>query len=310
MAVPPPECNLGNLRAWSGTLGVSYDVPTISGKVTKYDGTPIANATVQLTGAASQSTSSAKDGTYAFSVGTGSYTVAVSGAGFFPASKTVSIVANDVTGVDFIQGFGVRVGIGNGGGTVTSSPPGINCGTACTHIFQDGTAAVLSATPRMGYSFDGWTGAGCSGKGTCVVSQGTPKGADGYVNESASFSSNDAVGKIVDIKQLKPDGPPPKLQYYNHGNWYDAYVGFDFHVGDTLRTNDNTVAAGEFVIGGRFGMNKSSEIEIVSEGNIKEHGKPVVKRMRIKQGGMWANVAKRTEPLEIQTNGGVIGIKG
>ncbi len=67
------------------------------------------------------------------------------------------------------DGFGVSVSkSGNGSGTVTSSPAGINC-ECCSSSYTNGTVVTLTATPATGSNFTGWSGAGCSGTGTCVV---------------------------------------------------------------------------------------------------------------------------------------------
>ena len=58
---------------------------------------------------------------------------------------------------------------GSGGGTVTSSPAGINCGATCTANFVTGSAVTLTASPAGGSTFAGWSGA-CSSTGTCAVS--------------------------------------------------------------------------------------------------------------------------------------------
>jgi hypothetical protein len=62
---------------------------------------------------------------------------------------------------------------GTGSGTVTSSPSGINCSTTsnqCASGFASGTSVTLSAAPApFSSTFTGWSGAGCSGTGTCVV---------------------------------------------------------------------------------------------------------------------------------------------
>ncbi|NOS81350.1 MAG: hypothetical protein HOP32_07205 [Nitrospira sp.] len=54
-----------------------------------------------------------------------------------------------------------------GTGTVNSNPAGINtCTSNCTAPFDRGTAVTLTAS---GANFTGWSGGGCSGTGTCVV---------------------------------------------------------------------------------------------------------------------------------------------
>jgi hypothetical protein len=58
---------------------------------------------------------------------------------------------------------------GSGTGTVTSNPAGISCGATCEADFAEGTSVTLTATPTAASTFDGWSGAGCSGTGTCVV---------------------------------------------------------------------------------------------------------------------------------------------
>jgi hypothetical protein len=58
---------------------------------------------------------------------------------------------------------------GNGVGTVTSSPSGISCGSACSATFNSGTSVTLSAQPDANSVFSGWSGA-CSGTGSCSFS--------------------------------------------------------------------------------------------------------------------------------------------
>jgi hypothetical protein len=68
------------------------------------------------------------------------------------------------------------------GGTVTSVPAGINCGTTCAAGFALGTAVNVVATPSPGYRFVGWAGA-CSGSNVCDVVM------DANKSVSASFAS-------------------------------------------------------------------------------------------------------------------------
>ncbi len=60
------------------------------------------------------------------------------------------------------------------GGTVTSSPSGISCGSTCSYSYTSGTTVYLTATALSGYTFSGWTGS-CTGTGTCTVSMTSVK---------------------------------------------------------------------------------------------------------------------------------------
>jgi len=58
---------------------------------------------------------------------------------------------------------------GAGGGTISSNPAGINCGTACSASFANGTQVMLTETAAANSSFTGWTGS-CSGSNsTCTL---------------------------------------------------------------------------------------------------------------------------------------------
>jgi hypothetical protein len=62
--------------------------------------------------------------------------------------------------------YASRTGLGQG--TITSSPPGISCGTSCAGSFPVGTVVKLTAKPIGGSKFGGWSGP-CSGTGTCSI---------------------------------------------------------------------------------------------------------------------------------------------
>lgn len=55
-----------------------------------------------------------------------------------------------------------------GSGTVTSSPAGINCGTACSARYGKSTTVTLTARADRGSRFLGWQN-GCSGVARCTV---------------------------------------------------------------------------------------------------------------------------------------------
>ena len=77
-----------------------------------------------------------------------------------------------------------------GGGTVTSNPPGINCGSDCTESYPGNTYIALVATADPGFKFTHWSG-DCTGVGECA---GT---IYGDVNVSAHFSIADLDGDGV-----------------------------------------------------------------------------------------------------------------
>lgn len=59
---------------------------------------------------------------------------------------------------------------GTGSGTVTSSPAGISCGSTCEASYLQNENITLTATSDSSSIFTGWSGGGCTGTGTCVVS--------------------------------------------------------------------------------------------------------------------------------------------
>jgi uncharacterized repeat protein (TIGR02543 family) len=63
---------------------------------------------------------------------------------------------------------------GTGGGTVTSSPAGIDCGATCSQAFTAGTMVTLTPTPNATSTFTSWSGA-CTGSGACVVTMDAAK---------------------------------------------------------------------------------------------------------------------------------------
>lgn len=58
---------------------------------------------------------------------------------------------------------------GNGGGSVTSSPGGISCGSDCKERFDTNAQVTLTATAPEGAGLVAWSGGGCEASPTCVV---------------------------------------------------------------------------------------------------------------------------------------------
>lgn len=71
---------------------------------------------------------------------------------------------------------------GNGLGSVTSNPAGINCGTSCTASFASGAAVSLTSSPASGSELSGWS-TNCTGSATCNLTMST----DDFV--TATFST-------------------------------------------------------------------------------------------------------------------------
>jgi len=88
----------------------------------------------------------------------------------------------------------VNVG-GPGSGTVTSSPPGINCPPSCSATFNGVSQVTLTAMPATSFGFGSWTG-NCTGTNpTCAV---TLDASNVTANFTASLQS---VNHIIFLSQ-------------------------------------------------------------------------------------------------------------
>jgi hypothetical protein len=90
---------------------------------------------------------------------------------------------------------------GTGSGTVTSVPPGIDCGAICSDTYAGPTTLVtLTATPdpTPDHRFLGWGGT-CSGTSTCEVA------VEGDVTVTATFGYCAASYPTVCIPPSPPD---------------------------------------------------------------------------------------------------------
>jgi GH18 family chitinase len=81
------------------------------------------------------------------------------------ASKTVTVKFSPLVALTVSKG-------GTGSGTVTGTPVGINCGSACTANYASGTLVALKAIAAPGSRFMGWSGTGagvCTSAASCSV---------------------------------------------------------------------------------------------------------------------------------------------
>jgi hypothetical protein len=89
-----------------------------------------------------------------------------------------------------------------------------------------------------------------------------------------------------------------------------AAIGMTLCVRDLFVTSPGVVATLEFLIGGRVGVNEGTSIEIVNERSVVD-GHVSFARMVKKTASLWVTgIGEVKQPIEIQTNGGVMGIKG
>lgn len=89
---------------------------------------------------------------------------------------------------------------GSGGGTVSSNPPGINCGADCSESYTSGISVGLTAAPATGSIFASWSG-DCSGTTpACGITMNANKAVTAIFNTSLKQCSdtldNDNDGKI------------------------------------------------------------------------------------------------------------------
>ena len=91
---------------------------------------------------------------------------------------------------------------------------GLDCGTICSHDYEDGTAMVLIATPVAGSTFAGWSGGGCSGTGRCQIA------INADTNVTATFEGPPIAGGggtvpsvITPPATAPPASTPPKKPF-------------------------------------------------------------------------------------------------
>lgn len=87
-----------------------------------------------------------------------------------------------------VSSFTVTVTLPNAGGSVRSTPAGINCPGACSAAFVDGGTVSFSTRAAAGYRFAGWANGGCAGTSPCVVTSSSPlQGLGGPYSPAAFF---------------------------------------------------------------------------------------------------------------------------
>lgn len=118
---------------------------------------------------------------------------------------------------------------------------------------------------------------------------------------------SNAVGSVTEIVALDPSRPA-RLEVLRDGRWQPLGVAGDVESTERVRTDGNTRAAIELDLGGRIALRQGSEVEVFGRRALDRSGKS--EGFRLTKGGVWAKCGQMKESLEIQTTGGVMGIKG
>ena len=160
-----PTLNLNALAAISGANQSAY---AISGTCSENG----RDVTVSVTGSAIVTASPNPVCT------AGSFSVTVNVSSLADGTLTVSASHSDAAGnatsvsapVSKVTIYALSVTVaGSGGGSVSSTPAGINCPGVCSQLLNHGSVVTLTATASSGSSFVGWTGGGCAGTAACVI---------------------------------------------------------------------------------------------------------------------------------------------
>ena len=108
---------------------------------------------------------------------------------------------------------------GAGSGTVTSVPDGISCGDDCAESYTPGTSVTLTAVPAAGTAFTGWSGGGCSGTGSCIVT------ISADVTVTANFDTTVILSENFDA-QVLPSGWTTQINA-GAGYWWFNYPNYN-----------------------------------------------------------------------------------
>jgi len=137
---------------------------------------------------------------------------------------------------------------GDGTGTVTTTPTGIDCGATCSHSYDYGSSVTLSVAADQGSTFGGWSGA-CTGKAFCVLSM--------------------QAGRSVAATFLK-DCVVPKLRGKSLSRARGALLAHDCTVGTITRVSSTTVKRGHVIsqtpIPGRQRLHGARVSLVISKG--------------------------------------------
>jgi hypothetical protein len=214
------EYRLGTVEFNSATFTVSEGATTATISVRRSDscdGPSSVDYATSNGSAMSGSDYSATSGALSWNQGdaaTKSFTVAISDDAIDESNETVTLSLSNLTGsmagsqttaVLTINDNDHTLSLakaGDGSGTVTSSPGGIQCGNTCSAVFTNATTVTLSAAAGSNSSFTGWSGGGCSGAGDCTVTLTAAKSVTATFTAVATDPDGDDDGMPTEWEVL------------------------------------------------------------------------------------------------------------
>jgi len=111
---------------------------------------------------------------------------------------------------------------GAGSGEVLILPGGTTCGSSCTETFPESTEVSLTANATAGSSFTGWSGAGCTGTDSCLLT------LDGDRTVTAPFEISEPCYALALSKVGQGSDPVP-----SPGSSTGCDPGF-YHAGEII----------------------------------------------------------------------------
>ncbi|MBZ0236736.1 MAG: DUF4215 domain-containing protein [Deltaproteobacteria bacterium] len=159
--------------------------------------------------------------------GTGNCTVSMSQARSVTATFTLKTYTLTVNNDDD----------GNNNNDITSNPAGISCGNDCEGTYSHGTVVTLTPVIGSGDYFVGWSGAGCSGSSTCMITM------DGNKQVSATFEDNRVTISRIGDGSGSVSGPTGT----NNGISCGSNCVEDYNVNTAITLTATAAAGSRFV---------------------------------------------------------------
>ena len=137
--------------------------------------------------------------------------------------------------------------------------------------------------------------------------------ASQYTGKSMSFNTVEAVK----LSEVDFDFLSLEMLLFRPTAVADTYIrmkaqqDMPLYVGDIVYNGLSIVSLIEFFIGGRVGVSPGAAVAIFSERSVVNYHSSSL-RAALKHNTLWQKADHKTlkQPIEIQTNGGVFGIKG